>query len=229
MAVSININKERYRVPERLDIKTYSAALQFDWEDPKYYPKIVSELTDAPISQLAKAEEDSLVLAMSLLTHVMNQRTECNMKDLTELTFGEFIDLDVWISLGVTKHLQDMANILCPKAKWSDQAMWAVDKFAEFRMYMYRQYKVLFDLTDKDLEEAKEKLEITIDPMSIARSWYKVIVSLANEDILNIDRVTEEPLKKALNFMALQKEKALEEREKQLQQKRKYDLQANRR
>ena len=85
-------------------------------------------------------------------------------------------------------------------------------------------------MRDKDFEEAKLKLdEGRPDPMQVARSWYKVIVSLANRNILNMDAVTDQPLKKALNFMALQKEEALEEQQKQLQQKRKYDLQRTRR
>ena len=54
-------------------------------------------------------------------------------------------------------------------------------------------------------------------------------MNIAKEDILNIDRVTEQPLKKALNFMALQKEKAVEENLRKQKLKREYDLQRNRR
>ena len=226
---TININSKRYEIPERLTIEQYQKAMAFDWEDPKYYPMIVSQLTGAPIKMLKAAGEEPLTLAIALIVHQMNQRTKCKMKDLTDITFGEFIDLDVWISLGVDKHLQDMANILCPKAKWADEAMWAVDEFSKFRMFTFRQYQALFGVRDKDFEEAKEKLDLRPDPMQTARSWYKVIVSLAQEDLLKIDKVTEEPLKKALNFMALQKEKALEEQQRQLQQKRQYDLQRTRR
>ena len=227
---TININSKRYEIPERLTIEQYQKAMAFDWEDPKYYPMIVSQLTGAPIKMLKAAGEEPLTLAIALIVHQMNQRTKCKMKDLTEITFGEFIDLDVWISLGVDKHLQDMANILCEKTKWADEAMWAVDEFSKFRTFTFRQYQALFGVRDKDFEEAKEKLDQgVIDPMQTARSWYKVIVSLAQEDLLKIDKVTEEPLKKALNFMALQKEKALEEQQRQLQQKRQYDLQRTRR
>ena len=67
------------------------------------------------------------------------------------------------------------------------------------------------------------------DKMDVARSWYKVIVALAQDNILRIDEVTEQPLKKVLNFMALQKEKVMEENQKQLQQKRQHDLQRNHR
>ena len=227
---TININSKRYEIPERLTIEQYQKAMAFDWEDPKYYPMIVSQLTGAPLELISKAEEESLTLAIALIVHQMNQRAKCKMKDLTDITFGEFIDLDVWISLGVDKHLQDMANILCEKTKWADEAMWAVDEFSKFRTFTFRQYQALFGVRDKDFEEAKEKLDQgVIDPMQTARSWYKVIVSLAQEDLLKIDKVTEEPLKKALNFMALQKEKALEEQQRQLQQKRQYDLQRTRR
>ena len=225
----ININNESYEIPERLTIEQYSKAMAFDWEDSKYYPMIVSQLTGAPITLLKQANDESLALAVALIVHQMNQRTKVDMFNLAELTFGQFIDLDVWISLGVDKHLQDMANVLCPKVKWADEAMWAVDEFAKFRTFTYRQYKVLFNVNDKELEEAKEKLHIQPDPMQVARSWYKVIVSLSGEDILKLDAVTEEPLRKALNFMALQKEKVMEEQQRQLQQKRQYDLQRTRR
>lgn len=225
----ININNQSYEIPERFTIEQYQKAMAFDWEDSKYYAHIVSQLTGAPIALLQQANEESMALAVALIVHGMNQRTKCKITDLSELTFGQFVDLDVWISLGVDKHLEDMANILSPDAKWADEAMWAVDEFAKFRTFTYRQYKTLFNITDKDLEEAKEKLDLRPDPMQVARSWYRVIVGLAKEDILNIDAVTNEPLKKALNFMALQKEKVLEEQQRQLQQKRQYDLQRTRR
>ena len=226
----ININNKAYKIPERLTIEQYQAAMAFDWEDPKYYPMVVSQLTGAPIAQLQAAGKEALTLAIALIVHQMNVRTKCKLANLDDLTFGQFIDLDVWIGLGVEKHLGDMTTILAPKAKWADEAMWAVEEFAKYRMYIFRQYQALFGLRDRDLEEAKLKLDDTRpDPMQVARGWYKVIVGLANRDILNMDAVTEQPLKKALNFMALQKEEALEEQQKQLQQKRQYDLSRARR
>ena len=227
----ININNKAYEIPERLTIEQYQATMAFDWEDVKYYPMVVSQLTGAPIAQLQAADEEALTLAIALIVHQMNVRTKCKLANLDDLTFGQFIDLDVWIGLGVEKHLEDMTTILAPKAKWADEAMWAVEEFAKYRMYIFRQYQALFGLRDKDLEEAKQKIDEgqRPDPMQVARSWYKVIVSLANRNILNIDEVTDQPLKKALNFMALQKEEALEEQQKQLQQKRQYDLSRARR
>ncbi len=224
MAHKININSKEYEIPERLTLDQYGTLLAYDWQDPTYYPMIVSQLTGAPIDLMSKADDKALTLAMALIIQLMNRREEVEMMDLSDIKFGQFIDLDVYLSLGIDKHLNEIVELLCPKAKWSDQAMWAIEKFAQFRIFTYRQYKVLFGITDKEIDTAIENSAEPVDKMYVARSWYKVIVSLAADDLLKIDRVTEEPLKKALNFMAYQKEKVLEAQEKERQNRRKYDL-----
>ena len=225
--IKININDKQYKVPQRLTVDQYNTLLQFDWEDQKYYPLIVAKLIGAPIHLLAKAKTEQLTLAVAFAVQLMNERKKCKMKDLDTLLFGEFVDLDVYLSQGLDKHFKDIIDMLV-KTEWADEAMWAIDQYAKFRLYTYRQYKVLFGLRDKDIEEAEQEGLADIDRMHVARSWYKVIVHLALDNILNIDKVTEQPLKKALNFMALQKERAMEEQQKQLEQKRKYDLQRTR-
>lgn len=224
--VTININNKAYKLPERLTVEQYHSMLQFDWEDPTFYPKIVGTLIGCNPLKLVNAPRESMVLAISFIVKSMNERKECKTIDMQAMTFGQFVDLDVYLSLGLEKHFKDIIELIAPKAKWADEAMWAIERFAHFRTYTYRQYKTLFGLTDKELDEAEHKADI--DKMQVARSWYKVIVSLANDNILNIDEVTEQPLKKVLNFMALQKEKVLEENQRQLQQKRQYDLQRTR-
>jgi len=228
MAHKLNINDQEYLIPDRLTIDQYQTMLSFDWQDNKYYPMIMSQLTGAPLDQLSKAPEDALALGMSLIIQVMNKRTECDMMDLSAIKFGEFIDLDIYMSMGLDKYLKEIRDLLAPSAEYADQVMSCVDKFAEFRIYTYRQYKVLFGITDQEIDTAIADGAEVHDKMHVARSWYKVIVTLAGDNLLEIDRVTEEPLKKALNFMAYQKERVLEAMEKQRQDRRKYDLLRNR-
>jgi len=226
----ININNKAYEIPERLTVEQYYGAIQFDWEDPKYYPMIIAQCTGAPLALLANAGEESLALAIALIVSSMNARRSTSMIDLEAITFGQFVDLDVYLALGLDKHFRDIVQMLSPEAKWADEAMWAIDKYAAFRTYTYRQYRVLFGLTEKDLDEAEKTGDTEVrDKMQVARAWYKVIVSLAQDNILQIDEVTEQPLKKVLNFMSLQKEKVMEENEAKLKQKRQYDLQRTRR
>ena len=227
--VTININNKSYRIPERLTVEQYHKALQYDWEDPKYYPMIVAQLIGISPSILIGATEEALTLAIAFIVKSMNERRECKTLDLEQIEFGQFVDLDVYLALGLDKHFMAIQELIAPEAKWADEAMWAIDKFAAFRTYTYRQYKVLFGLTDAAIDEAEMEGDRLKDKMDVARSWYKVIVALAQDNILRIDEVTEQPLKKVLNFMALQKEKVMEENQKQLQQKRQHDLQRNHR
>ena len=218
----LNLDNKSYTIPERLTVDQWCAAMSYDFTDPKFYPQIVAQVTGAPIQKLAKAPEEALVLAISLIVSKLNERRELKTLTLDSLLFGEFVDMDVWLNLGTPQHLQEMADCLKIKTKWADEATWAVDKFSEYRMYIYRQYKLLFGINDLDLESNDHT---DMQRLDLARSWYRVIVNLAGDNVLNIDKVTEEPLKKILNFMALQKERALEEEQKRLEQKRKYDLQ----
>ena len=226
MSIKININNTAYEIPERLTIEQYAKAIRFDWSDSKYYPSIMSELTGAPQEQLSRADEDITTLGMAFLVKAMNERVACDMLDLDQITFGQFVDLDVYLTMGVEQTFNKIVKILTPNAKWANEAMWAIDKLIEFRTYTYRQYATLFGL-DETQDAVIEDTQP--DKFGQARAWYKVIVNLASNDLLKLDQVTEQPLMKVLNFMALQKEQQLEENQRKLQQKRQYDLQRTRR
>jgi len=223
MSTKININSKQYHIPDRLTVEQYANAIQFDWDDAKYYPMIVSQLTGAPIAQLRHATKDAMTLAIAFCVKSMNERTETKMINLEDLTFGQWVDLDTWIVMGLDVNFKKIAALLAPEAKWADEVMWAIDRYAGYRTHTYRQYSRLFGLDElADPDEMLQK-----DRLATARSWYKIIVNLAQNDVLKMDAITREPLKKILNFMALQKEHQLEENQRKLQERRQYDLQRN--
>ena len=227
MSIKININDKQFAIPDRLTVAEYSKAIQFDWSDSKYYPMIISQLTGAPLPLMSKANDEILHLGMGFVVKSMNDRKECKMLDLEGLTFGQWVDLDVYITGGLDTNIEKIIEILTPDAKWADEAMWAIDQYAAFRTYIYRQYSVLFGINQKQTFDELEPENK--DKQANARAWYKIIVGLANGDILKLDEVTEQPLKKTLNFMSLQKEQQLEENQRKLKERRQYDLQRNRR
>lgn len=227
MSIKININDKQFAIPDRLTVAEYSKAIQFDWSDSKYYPMIISQLTGAPLPLMSKANDEILHLGMGFVVKSMNDRKECKMLDLEGLTFGQWVDLDVYLTGGLDTNIEKIIAILTPDAKWADEAMWAIDQYAAFRTYIYRQYSVLFGINQKQTFDELEPE--TKDKQANARAWYKIIVGLANGDILKLDEVTEQPLKKTLNFMSLQKEQQLEENQRKLKERRQYDLQRNRR
>jgi len=222
--VKFKIEEIQYTIPERLTVGQWKNIVRWDFEHKAHWPRILHEATGAPLEYLQNTEDDSLELGIVFIASIMNARKEAKIKDFNEITFGEWIDLDVYLNWGVDKHIEGILEILSPETTMADEAQWVIEKYTTWRTFTYKQYTKLFGL-----DEPQGDVEADGPKRDIAKSWYNVIISLANEDILNIDAVTEQPLKKAFNFMAWRKEKQLEEQHRQLQQKRKYDLQTNRR
>ena len=223
--VKLTISGKAYKLPERLSVVEWQRLLKFNFESVEDWPKIMGALLETDTEQFKKATVESLTLAIAFIIAMMNSRAEAQIKDFTTITFGEFVDLDIWVSSGIEKHVDDMLAILNPDAYWADEALWSIDQYQRFRVHMYRQYSGLFGLNDPQMDDEDPE---AVDPNKIARGWYKIIVDLADNDVLKIDAITDQPLKKILNFMSLRKEKQQEENFKQLQQKRQHDLSRNR-
>lgn len=217
------INKVEYRYPERLTIAMWQEVMRYDFKNPSNWADIVHIATGAPKSQLLRANEDALELGVAIMVQLCNVRSECKVKPVNTLTFGEFIDLDVWLTMGVKQHLGDIANQLVD-SEWADEALFAVEQYSNYRTHIYRQYAELFGLND-EADDDDELQPGKVDNLQAARNWYKIIVDLANDDILKIDEVTEQPLIKVFNFMALRKQKQLEENMRIIEQNSKLKTQ----
>jgi hypothetical protein len=216
--VQLNVNEVSYKIPERLTLTQWKEVSKWSFEEPTDWPRIIAAVTGADWRQLELGKDDAVALAVAFIIQLMNHRSEYQIKDFNELTFGQFVDLDVWLTMGIDKHIDDVVNMLSDGTDHADEAMWLVDRYAEFRLHTYRQYKSLFGLNDNfEMIEG----DPDFDPLKIAKGWYKIIVSLANDNLLDIDKVTDEPLKKVLNFMALQKEKQIEANIEIMKQNRK--------
>jgi hypothetical protein len=220
--INFTLADKQYTIPQELTIERWAKAIKFDLGQVELWPYVVNAVTDAPISLLKEVEYDSMELAIVLIASQMSKRQEVDMMNFDTMTFGQWVDLDVYSALGIDKHFTEILSILAPTAKTAPEALWALDKYSNFKKFILNQYKELFGLEDMSQEETEA---VKTDPMDSARAWYKIIVGLANDDVLKLDEVTEQPLKKILNFMALQKQEALEEQERQAKQRRKYDLQ----
>ena len=93
---------------------------------------------------------------------------------------------------------------------------------------MYRQYSELFGIEVDEDDEIIVDEDRTPNPDAIANGWYTIIINLAGDNILNIDKITEQPIIPTLNFMAHQKAKVVAENFRQLKQQREYELQRRR-
>ena len=225
--IKLKLKHRTYKIPERFTIKQWDQIVRLDMEDPKSYQIIMAVALDQKVAKFHGVDEDSLILGASLILNEMRKRKKVEAKDFTQITIGEFIDLDIWLVKGTEKHLEDILGILQKEPiKYIDEALWLVDQYSNFRLSTYRSYAGLFGINDQGEQEDIDPEEW--DPNKIAKGWYKVLVDLADNDILRLDPITEQPLYKALTFMSLRKERLLEEQQRQLKQKRKNELSRNR-
>jgi len=227
--IKLKIDNKEFKVPERFRIQQWMNLMKWDFEEVMNHPKIISIATGAPLEQLSQANREAIILGISFIIQAMQQRTPCEngIKNFEDLKFGEWIDLDVYLSMGVDKNLDKFMEILGKDIEFADEALWIIERYTQWRTMVYRNYSVLFGLNEPaDEDEETQKKD---DKLAVARTWYDILVTLANDDILKIDDVAEKPYKMVLNFMARQKQKQLEENARKLQQRRQYDLSRNRR
>ena len=226
--MKLHINEEEYEIPQRLTVGQWVQLIGWDSQLEENWSRIIHIATGAPLKPLQSAPYKGLELGARLVVELMNMREPTNMRPVNELTFGEWVDIEVLISDGSINKLESIMEILRPETEWAEEALWVVDEYLKWRGSVYKSFSNLFGLND-NAEEDDEDEEVVGDPLRIARSWYNIIIDLAEWDLLKIDRITEEPVIKTLNFMAAKKEKQMAENAQIKQQQRQHDIQRTRR
>jgi len=220
--VRFEVKGKWYKIPKRLSPRQWASLAQLDLKEPLVWPKALAMVTGAPLPALVASDPRSLELGMGFLIALMSERQRTtDHLPFSSITFGQWVDLDIWLVWGIDSHLEDILGILAPQCKTASEALYIIEKYARWRLSVYKQYSALFGLDEPSDEDRNG------DKMAVARGWYAVMVKLAQGDILKLDPVAEQPLKKTLNLLAYQKQIELEERAQALQMKRQYDLQRN--
>ena len=208
MAVTVNINKKKWAVPTRVTIEEWRDLQQWQFENEAHWPWIVSSISTFDAQEFNGADPDSMQLFIGFLIAACNKRTLKVQPDFNELKFGQFVDLDCFLALGVEKNINQILKILGVNTPWADEALAVIEQYIKWRGTIYKQYAQLFGLNDKRDGLPNDDI---YNPKEVARGWYMVIMELADNNILHMDRVTEEPLQKTLTFLQIQKEIKIKE------------------
>jgi hypothetical protein len=223
--IKLKVDNEYYEIYPRLTIDQWSSIMQWDIEDSIGWPFIIHHATGMDIDICREMEHAHQELIVVLVAQRLFNMVECAHKDFNTLTFGNFVDLEYGIASGIYKSYNKILKVLEVETKWGDEAQWVIQRYLTFRNWIFNEYKGLFGLDE--LQEI-EDVEVQQSPQKVAKRWYEIIVDLADDDVLKIDEITKQPLKKVLNFMALRKERALIEAREIKQKQRQYELQRRR-
>jgi len=210
MAVTVNINDKKWEIPTRVTIEEWKDLQQWEFTNQAHWPWIVSTISSFDAKEFDNADPDSMQLFIGFLIAACNKRTLKVQPDFNQLKFGQFVDLDCFLALGVEKNIAQILETLGVDTPWADEALAVIDQYLKWRATIYKQYSQLFGLNNKDGLPNDDEF---YDPKEVARGWYMVIMELADNNILRMDEVTEEPLQKTLTFLQIQKELKIKEQQ----------------
>jgi len=221
----ITIDNKQYKFPTRLTVDKWQELARWDMQVEDHFPRLIAGLIDCDWRDLQDIELGQQQIMVGYCISLMNQRrdTKDNL-DLATINFGQWIDLDVWTSEGFDKSIKKALTIL-GDTPWADEALQKIERWIDYRTWIYRQYAEMFGLLEEGEEDQEEDNDKPVDHNDIISGWYTIVCSLASENLLWIDSITEQPLLSTLNFMAYQKRKQIAENFQQLKKQREYDLQ----
>jgi len=218
------IGNKEYEVPHYLQISKYQKMMQWNMIRSEDWPEIIHIVMGVPRDQISLIPEETLELAMSVImalfspSMVVRKHIDGHkLIDFTQISLGQWIDLEYAISLGVDRNIVDIVKILysvSDPSEWPLEYVYgAVHKFLNWRVKIYESYKVLFDQPDsEDLKEVK-------NPRPVAKVWYDIVMVLAEGRFLDIDKVTDRKVIECFNWLAWNKDQ-----QRKLQQQKQWHI-----
>lgn len=202
--IEVIIKEKRYEIKDSIDLKTYCQIYKLGIENKFNWLKIISLYFGIDKEEIEDTNEEIQTILIGFIITTLNKREESNINDFEKMTFGQFVDLEVYLSMNYINHLENMMLILSPYSKTASKALFVIENWLRWRNHVYKSYSSLFGIDEQGGDEIKN-----YDKMAVARSWYKIIIDLSSEDILKVEAIEMQPFRKILNFMSYKKEKML--------------------
>lgn len=216
MELQFEINNKTYEVPSEINLDLFEKAIQWDLDDIKNHKPFVSVITQCPMFQLDLLEEETFSLILGLCVSKIDVSDSklhttidgYKLRDLSTLSFGDFIDLDMYVANNPFKHIVKITSMLY-NMKEEDAinlniqlVIKSIEMLIEFRNSVYKDYAEFFEINE-DVEADDEISSMNLEQLQYM--WYEVVVVLADSKFLDIHKVVERPYKEALNYATYKK------------------------
>ena len=209
------IDEKVYRIPKRLTIKQFKELANWDITIENNWRKVVSIVMDIPYSDTLKIPKKTIELVVTILLNKIYPDTAPIKKgsfDINNINVGLFVDMEVLITGGVQKNIYDIIKRLYEIEPADKMYIYdyygGIKYYLNWRLNIFNSYRKLFGLDDEFSKNDME-LEERVDP---AYNWYQFLMVLCDEKFLDINKVVDEPIIQALNFLAFKKDKAENEK-----------------
>lgn len=207
MELKIKIQDDSYAFPEpRI---SHWKHLQKMGSDRKQWPLLIASLTECPITVAKELSDEVKAVLLNKFIERFEDR-KASTVDFSQFNFGQFVDLDLWLSLGLEDHMHEVCDLI-----FGDHDPLFSDSFntiiaaAEWRMGVYYDYDEFFGLTE--YEKAIERgVDVDVEPptqQSLQLAWYETIQLVSDGNLQLSDWVVNQPYIKVLNWLTWKKSK----------------------
>jgi hypothetical protein len=226
MEVNFTIDEQTYVIPQEISLHTFERAVVWNIEELKNLKPFMATVLDCPIHVLNQLDEDVFLFISGVCIHkidvsdvkVVNQIKEWKLRKFEDFTFGEWVDLDTFMSKSATQNVTKIASILYSADEeickdWDIKKVWgAVVEANKWRQLVYKEYDEFFELGESEGDEDAGDANIQL-------MWYQAVLALAGEDFLKIHQVVERPYREALNYLTWKKAQVAKQKLEILKQK----------
>jgi hypothetical protein len=227
------IYDNEYFLPKELTIKKWGELMILQESSPS--PKqLVATTLNVPVAdiELVPDETFELLIGYTLVLlqppHATYNKTlgdNGKLIKFRELKLGEYIDLEVYISNGVGKHIVDICSILyqtqLPDTTTITDVYKAYMAFINYKTMLNKQYAGLFEIEGYQSLDPAIKEEIQEDSNDVARTWYNVVMIMCDNQILKMADIVKLSVIECFNWLAWNKDK---QQEKVLEMKKQQQM-----
>jgi hypothetical protein len=224
MVISFEVNGVSYTLPEIITLEMWEHAVVWDLTDDRNIKPFVAGLIGCTLAEINQLEESTFGLFAGVCIQRMTIDGESIVEEINgykltpfdDLTFGNWVDIDVFISNGVQNNLALLASIIY-NAPLDIVKDWDVKlvgptimHLSKWRTKVYHDYEEFFELEVQETDIDGEPLEG--NEVNLQLMWYQAILALADSDFLKIHQVVERPYREALNFLTWKKDQLAKEK-----------------
>jgi len=228
MQVEFTIVDKKYKVPDVVTCSQFEKAMAWNIENDNELKPFVSQLIDVPLADLNRLDDEVFGIICGICISRISQTDGephqeiegHSLLDFSQLTFGNLIDIDTYMTHSVTQNVSRLASIIynCEEqvaADWPINTVWpAIVSLSHWRNAVYKEYDEFFELSTADAEQDGGSVNIEL-------MWYQTCLVLADYEFLKIHKVVQRPYKEALNFLTWKKSEVQKQKLEMLKQKNK--------
>ena len=201
------IEQDQYTLPDKLTLKIWRELMSWGFVEENY-DIIISIAFDIPLTKTMIIPDETKYLAIVIIQSFMSPIIVEDRKikiNLNKITFGDFVDMEVYIGNGIHKNLEKAIPLLFDLEYSEDlfiNDIWdGLMVYFNFRNSIFNRYRKLFNADDEP-EDDEEKNKKPIEYI-----WWEILMILSDEKFLNIDEAVKKPLIQALNYISWNKDK----------------------